>query len=461
MCSRTIGEYNLLKPIGKGAFSDVFLAEHKPTQTYAAVKQISKDSSLVIEHLDQLKYEISIMKKCQHPYISKFYEVLEDDVNIYITQEYLENGNLLSYFNSKQDIDEDTIKKLFIQILYAVQYLHNEIKVIHRDLKMENILLDQNNNVRITDFGLCCPIINDKKSSDESMNGGSPAYVAPELILGQKYTESVDVWALGIILFAMVHTYLPYDDPNLNRLFRKIISLNVKCKKDLNPQIADLIERMLEKDPEKRITISQIIEHPWVMPALSLYNPEIPLSFIDDDWIYSKIKDLGYNPEIAKKAVENNDNTKSVILYNILHRNLLKRLLARGADIEHSIPRLRSVPALAKGEAFHRHTLSVPKEGSRSAKVQMSAPLKTTTAALHIRRNSLNSTSKQGFLGKEKDVGSSLTPPASPLISGSPQKRARTSLQSPIKETHLHKQNRNSLPVEASPQRTPRKTHFQ
>ena len=82
MCSRTIGEYNLLKPIGKGAFSDVFLAEHKPTQTYAAVKQISKDSSLVIEHLDQLKYEISIMKKCQHPYISKFYEVLEDDVNM-------------------------------------------------------------------------------------------------------------------------------------------------------------------------------------------------------------------------------------------------------------------------------------------------------------------------------------------------------------------------------------------
>ena len=458
MCSRTIGEYNLLKSIGKGAFSEVFLAEHKPTQTYAAVKQISKDSSFVHEHLDQLKYEISIMKKCQHPYISKFYEVLEDDLNIYIAQEYLENGNLLSYFNSNPDIDEDMIRKLFIQILYAVHYLHSEIKVIHRDLKMENILLDQNNNVRITDFGLCCPIAHEKKQSDDSMNGGSPAYVAPELVLGMPYTESVDVWALGIILFAMVHTYLPYDDQNLNKLFRKIISINVKCKMDLNPEIADLIQKMLNKDPAKRITIPQIMEHPWIVPHLSLYNPEIPLSFVDDDWIYSKIREMGYNQEIVKKAVEKNENTKSVILYNILHRNLLKRLLARSADIAHSIPRQRSVPALAKGEAFRPHSLPPPKEGSRSAKVQLSAPLKPPTAAIHIRRSSLNGASKDGFLGKEHSV--SQTPPSSPLVS-SPHKRAKTSLQSPIKETHLHK-NRNSLPVEisSSPHRTPRKAHF-
>ena len=345
MCSRSIGDYLLLQSIGKGAFSEVFLAEHQPTKTYAAVKQIPKDSSYVRDHLDQLKTEISMMKQCNHPYIAKFYEIMEDDYNIYIAQEYVEHGNIRHYFNSNEDIEEHIIKKLFIQVLYAVDYLHNDIRIIHRDLKMENILLDKNNNIRIIDFGLCCPIPDDNVISYSSLNGGSPAYLAPEMILGLPYTKSVDIWALGIILYAMTHTCLPFDDPNVNRLFRKIISLNANCRRDLNPQIADLIGKMLNKDPKKRITFSDIFEHPWIAPSLSLYNPKTFISSIDSSHIFNKLHDLGYSTDTVKKALDHNDNTKGVIIYSILYRNLVKRALSRITELG-SPTQQRSIPSI-------------------------------------------------------------------------------------------------------------------
>ena len=457
MCSRSIGDYILLKSIGKGAFSEVFLAEHKPTQTYAAVKQIAKNSSYVVDHLVQLKAEISIMKRCDHPYISKFYEVMEDDDNIYLTQEYVEGGNLLNYFNSNQDVDEHIIKKLFIQILYALDYLHNEIKIIHRDIKMENILLDQNNNVRIIDFGLCCPIPEEKTVSEPTVNGGSPAYVAPEMILGLPYSEAVDVWALGIILFAMSHSFLPFDDPNINRLFRKIVTINVKCRKDLDPQIVDLINKMLNKEPNKRISISQIFEHPWIAPSLSLYNPEISLSFVDTEVIFNKLIQSGYNVDNVKNALVNNEITKGVIMYNILHRNLLKRAFARSTELGKSLPRQRSVPAIAKDGALPFEKDQKPKDGSRSAKpLTTLSPPKPKPHSIHVspvRRNSLNSSLKENVLGRKRL--SSLTLSKDDIV----QAKSKPPIPSPTRTSALRSQ-RNSLPPNDLSPKTSRRAHF-
>lgn len=152
--------------------------------------------------------------------IAKFFDLFEDDNNYYIVQEYAKQGTLLSYVNLRRNVPESQCKIFFSQIISALEYLHN-MKIIHRDLKAENILLDCNYNIKLIDFGLCR--IHTDSDNFTSTLCGSISYAAPEVIKGEKYSNFADIWALGVLLFAIVNCKLPWYDENRKRLCQKII----------------------------------------------------------------------------------------------------------------------------------------------------------------------------------------------------------------------------------------------
>ena len=256
-----IGPFKLLDPIGKGKFATVFLGIHEETKEKVAIKKIKK-SELNTDNL--LSKEINIQKILFHPYLVKMYCVIEKDENIYIITEYCSKGDIFNYIIEHEKFNESQSCKYFQQILSSLEYLHKN-NICHRDIKPENILLDEYDNVKLSDFGL-----SKKFEKNELLNTacGSPLYAAPEMLLGKPYKgTNIDVWSLGVSLYIMVCGDFPFDVEDGNdqkALIYKIIQGKYIIPDFVSPLLKDLIQRILEIDPDKRITIDEIKEHKWV-----------------------------------------------------------------------------------------------------------------------------------------------------------------------------------------------------
>lgn len=256
-----IGDYVLTKQIGAGTFAAVKLGYHKVIQLPVAVKIIPRNNFSDPDHIERFQREVNLIKEMDHPFIAEFYEVLEDENNFYVIMEYIENGNMLDFVNKNGELQENHARHYFCQLVSVLEYLHDTKKVAHRDLKAENVLLDRNNNIRLIDFGLS----NMFTTQDPYLKTacGSPAYASPEMIKGQPYTILSDLWSAGILLYAMVNGELPFEDENMQRLLQKIIYTEPRYSNTISPQLKDLLQRMLTKDPSKRITLQKIKEHHW------------------------------------------------------------------------------------------------------------------------------------------------------------------------------------------------------
>ena len=263
--SSVLRDYELLAELGRGSFAVVYKAFHKVTSEYVAVKMLSKVAILQNDMLDPVMRELEIMKMADHPLVVHLFEVLEDENYIYIVMELLEGGNLLTFINEQGSLPEDNAKHIFRQLVSAMEYLHDTLKVVHRDLKAENLLFDKNNNLRIIDFGLSRRNVEDGDVCTTVC--GSPAYAAPEVIRGTGYSNLVDVWSAGIILYGMVVGSLPFYDQNLSKQLQMVLTQEVEYPPTMTPMLVGLMERILERDPAQRITIEQIKLHPWFMPS--------------------------------------------------------------------------------------------------------------------------------------------------------------------------------------------------
>ena len=256
-----IGEYKLLSPIGEGSFATVRLAEHKVTHLKVAVKIVPRAHFFDPEAQKRFQREVDFIKDLEHPFIAEFFELLEDAKNFYVVMEYVENGNMLEFVNRNGELPEDTIRRYFFQLVAVLEYLHDVKRIAHRDLKAENVLLDRHDNIRLIDFGLSNMFSAENPYLKTAC--GSPAYASPEMVRGQPYTKAGDVWSAGILLYAMACGELPFEDDNIQRLLQKIIYTKPQFPSSMSPQLKDLITRMLTKEPEKRITLAKIKEHPW------------------------------------------------------------------------------------------------------------------------------------------------------------------------------------------------------
>lgn len=253
--------YKIKKSLGVGSFGRVKLALHVSGQKNVAVKVLKIRKLRRLSDRFQVLREIFILQVLQHDYLSKMYDTVGSKKEIYIVMECAEAGELFDFIIFTKHHSEKTARYIFRQIIKAISYCHAN-SVVHRDLKPENILLDRDINVKIVDFGLS-ELMRDGLTSKISC--GSPNYAAPEVILGKSYSgPEVDVWSCGVILFALLCGFLPFDDGNIQILFKKIKFGSVPLPKYISVKSGNLIKRMLLLNPLRRITLSEIQSHNWL-----------------------------------------------------------------------------------------------------------------------------------------------------------------------------------------------------
>ncbi|XP_027264204.1 serine/threonine-protein kinase MARK2 isoform X2 [Cricetulus griseus] len=255
-----IGNYRLLKTIGKGNFAKVKLARHILTGKEVAVKIIDK-TQLNSSSLQKLFREVRIMKVLSHPNIVKLFEVIETEKTLYLVMEYASGGEVFDYLVAHGRMKEKEARAKFRQIVSAVQYCHQKF-IVHRDLKAENLLLDADMNIKIADFGFSNEFTFGNKLDTFC---GSPPYAAPELFQGKKYDgPEVDVWSLGVILYTLVSGSLPFDGQNLKELRERVLRGKYRIPFYMSTDCENLLKKFLILNPSKRGTLEQIMKDRWM-----------------------------------------------------------------------------------------------------------------------------------------------------------------------------------------------------
>nr|XP_029543845.1 MAP/microtubule affinity-regulating kinase 3 isoform X2 [Oncorhynchus nerka] len=255
-----VGNYRLLKTIGKGNFAKVKLARHILTGREVAIKIIDK-TQLNSNSLQKLFREVRIMKLLNHPNIVKLFEVIETERTLYLVMEYASGGEVFDYLVAHGRMKEKEARAKFRQIVSAVQYCHQK-HIVHRDLKAENLLLDADMNIKIADFGFSNEFTMGNKLDTFC---GSPPYAAPELFQGKKYDgPEVDVWSLGVILYTLVSGSLPFDGQNLKELRERVLRGKYRIPFYMSTDCENLLKRFLVLNPAKRGTFEQIMKDRWI-----------------------------------------------------------------------------------------------------------------------------------------------------------------------------------------------------
>jgi len=319
VASKTFGKYMILHTIGKGEFGKVKLAYDPQRDLEVAIKFIKRSNITSAQKQAKLEREINILQNLNHPNIVHLYDVIETEKYIGIVMAYANGGELFEYISENQYLSEEESAKFFLQLLDGVQYLHN-LHIVHRDLKLENLLLDQDGNIVITDFGFAN---NSRKNPSGllSTSCGSPCYAAPELVINDNYVgEAADIWSCGIILYAMLCGYLPFDDDpnnpdgeNLDLLYKYILESQLTFPDYISEDAQELVCGMLIPDPEKRWPMEKVLSHKWLRNSKyykeKMMNKERMNESMDVDYIYdeSYVKYLNEstNSEIEKVQEDN------------------------------------------------------------------------------------------------------------------------------------------------------------
>ncbi|XP_072701028.1 NUAK family SNF1-like kinase 2 [Ciconia boyciana] len=251
--------YEFLETLGKGTYGKVKKARERSGKL-VAIKSIRKDKIKDEQDLVHIRREIEIMSSLNHPHIIAVHEVFENSSKIVIVMEYASKGDLYDYISERQRLTEQEARHFFRQVVSAVYYCHKN-GIVHRDLKLENILLDANGNIKIADFGLSNVYQQDKLLQTYC---GSPLYASPEIINGRPYKgPEVDSWSLGVLLYILVHGTMPFDGHDYKTLVKQITSGDYREPTKLS-DACGLIRWMLMVNPERRATIEDIATHWWV-----------------------------------------------------------------------------------------------------------------------------------------------------------------------------------------------------
>lgn len=268
---QSVGNYVLEKTLGEGSYGKVKLATHKLTGRKVAIKIIPKI------HAENLTREIHHHRYLHHPNIISLLEVIPTETKIYIVLEYCEGGELYDFLVVRGRLRENLARKMFGQLCRAVKYCHDR-RVVHRDLKLENILLDSHNNIKLADFGFTREC--ESKRLLETICG-STGYSAPEMLRGNKYSGlEIDIWSLGVILYTLLCGVLPFDDDDENEMRNKIIKGEYEMEEFLSDEAQDLIRSILQLEPSERPTLKQILQHAW-------FKMKDEEEYDDDDWATS------------------------------------------------------------------------------------------------------------------------------------------------------------------------------
>ncbi|XP_055306250.1 calcium/calmodulin-dependent protein kinase kinase 1 isoform X2 [Sitodiplosis mosellana] len=302
-----LNQYKLMDQIGQGSYGLVKLAYSEEDSTHYAMKILSKRKLLRkaglmgrgpkkgVSPLDRVYREIAVLKKLDHPNVVKLVEVLDDPLedSLYLVFELLQLGEVLSVPTSKP-LTEERAWSVFRDSLLGLEYLHYQ-RIIHGDIKPDNLLLGECGSVKIADLGVCNEFLGEDASMNNGSTAGTPAFRAPETLNTGQYSYSgkaADIWALGATLYSLVYGSVPYMANNVPSVYEKIKNDRLQFPSDIviSAELRDLIVKMLEKDPSKRITLPQIKEHPWVTS-----NDVHPLPSEDENCRLVEVNEMDIN----------------------------------------------------------------------------------------------------------------------------------------------------------------------
>ena len=265
---KIICDFIIKEKLGEGTFGKVRLGINRQTEETVAIKILDKKKIIKERDKKRIEKELNILKSLRHPNIVHLYADIETNANIYIIMEYIKGIELIHYISSNSKLSEEEACFYFRQIISAIEYLH-KLKIAHRDIKPENMIIENETKIiKLVDFGLS----NYYNTKTEMLSSacGSPSYAAPEMLYGKKYSASpIDIWSCGIVLYAMICGYLPFDDPDYNILYKKIKEGKFKIPLHVSPNAKDLIKNLLVNNPKKRYTIEQIKKHTWFKLCLN------------------------------------------------------------------------------------------------------------------------------------------------------------------------------------------------
>ncbi|XP_053728634.1 MAP/microtubule affinity-regulating kinase 4 isoform X1 [Synchiropus splendidus] len=428
-----IGNYRLLKTIGKGNFAKVKLARHILTGREVAIKIIDK-TQLNPTSLQKLFREVRIMKTLNHPNIVQLFEVIETEKTLYLIMEYASGGEVFDYLVAHGRMKEKEARAKFRQIVSAVHYCHQK-NIVHRDLKAENLLLDANSNIKIADFGFSNEFTAGSKLDTFC---GSPPYAAPELFQGKKYDgPEVDIWSLGVILYTLVSGSLPFDGQNLKELRERVLRGKYRVPFYMSTDCEGILRRFLVLNPTKRCSLEQIMKDKWL--NISYEGEELkPHTEPEEDFNDSNRIDVMVGMGFTREEIRD-----SLVSHKYNEVTATYLLLARKTETESSVSRSGSSLSLARvrpgtiTNGTSKHSTSSSSSGAQSSSSGHKAQRSAST--YHRQRR------HSDFCGPS--VPGTTHPKRSPSGVGEGLKEERLSIRKPSTSTV----GSRSIPTPSSP----------
>ena len=409
-----IGNYLIKKTLGQGTFGKVKLGIYLPSQEKVAIKILEKDRILEIDDEIRVNREFDMLAQFNHPNVILVAEIFESPDSFFSVMEFCEGGELFNFIVKNRRLSEEEAAFFYYQLINGLEYIHS-LGIVHRDLKPENLLLTKDYLLKIIDFGLSNYF---KKGQKELLVTpcGSPCYASPEMVAGKRYNGfKIDIWSTGIILYAMLCGYLPFEDKDNEILFEKILECKLEFPRYISETSKDLIEKILVTDPDKRISIPEIKKHPFFLKGKELFEQEFSICVNDTDdtdvkYINMDIKNIldssifKDNPEIIdisdkkekEKQNEKNKNKleieeketkindisdkkrnkeKNISIKDLEHENIIQRL---NTDYDENHNNLRKAILInldknENNEIRHRNNSSVKKNKRNNAHNRNSA----------------------------------------------------------------------------------------
>ncbi|KAL6030252.1 hypothetical protein STEG23_005821 [Scotinomys teguina] len=337
-------QYSLILTIGRGAFSTVNLAYHHLTRTLVVIKLADNAKSC----RQLIQSEVEILQKVRHPNIIRLFEVIETRHRFYVITEYVKGGDLMQQVTEEGRLEEGEAQRVFGQLVSAIKYCHSR-DIVHLDLQPDNILLDEEANVKLADFGFATMCRAGTVLLDQC---GTKLFNAPEQVLGKGYDgKKVDVWSLGVLLYFITTGYHPFRGSSVEEIEKKITTGSYEFPSHISRQLENLIRQMLTVAPERRPSIEDLQQHPWVTD----WDETLSTDSDPDPDILGILSDLGFNTNDVLESLRGNKYDELMGLYLIIREKARKEL---ESDLEYttssesvdssvvSSPILRTTPCL-------------------------------------------------------------------------------------------------------------------
>ena len=334
--TKRVGKYLVGRTIGEGTYAKVKYAQHSETGEAVALKILDKDHLIRTRMVDQVKREITILKRLHHPHVVDLKEVMASREKIFMAMELVTGGDLFDKIAAEGPMKEPAARVIFAQLLSALSYCHAH-GVYHRDLKPENVLLSSEGDVKLSDFGLGSVRQEDTASATGLLRTicGTPNYAAPEILSRREYDgAAADIWSLGVVLYVMLCGCLPFDEETLPDLFDKISRAEFETPPWLSENAASILRSTIEANPSKRATLQQLWNHPWMISVPRTKVSDIYLLPEDAAATSKSIECFELDPSTETSADNDNDD---VFVPTVRKEHLS---IPRNASFESGPPRL-------------------------------------------------------------------------------------------------------------------------